>query len=217
MKKHQPYPDWPELNFWEYMLLANPDEAVHEKVMAEKKYLEDKYETEIATKTLPHITIANFLAKEMMEDVICRLLQNICNQNYSFTVALNNYSGFPSHAIFIRVQNSQPFMRLHNGLQALDHLLKTNDCPPLQLSGKPHMTIARQLPEEIYNAALKEYAQRDFHELFTVDKLVLLKRDSRYKKWQHVNYFYLPPEEKSIQLKNTNYDTYNFNTRLPHQ
>lgn len=194
MEKHQLYLDWHEMNLWEYRLLANPGEAVLEKIMVEKKYFEDKYETEIAIKTVPHIAIANFLAKEILEDRIGRLLQNICNQHYSFSVALNNFSGFPSHAVFIRVQNPQPFQRLANGLQALGDMLQTNDCPPLELSSKPHMTIARQLDEEIYNIAIKEYASREFHEQFTVDKLVLLKRDSRYKKWQHVNYFYLPPE-----------------------
>src|SRR5215216_3569600 len=108
MKKHQPYPGWHEMNLSEYMLLANPDEGVQGKIMVEKKYFGDKYETEIATKTFPHITIANFLAKEILEDRIGRLLQNICNQHYSFTVTLNNFSGFPSHAVFIRVQNTQP-------------------------------------------------------------------------------------------------------------
>ena len=194
MKKHQLYLDWYEMNLWEYILLANPGEEVSKKIMAEKKYFEDKYDTEIATKTLPHITIANFLAKEILEDRIGRLLQNICNQHYSFTVALNNFSGFPVKEIFIRVQNPQPFQRMANGLQALDDMLQTNDCPPLQLPAKPHMPIARQLDEEIYNIAVKEYAAREFFDQFTVDKLTLLKRDSRYKKWQHVNYFYLSPE-----------------------
>ena len=194
MEKHQLYLDWNEMNLWEYMLLANPDEAVHEKVMVEKKYFEDKYESEIATKTLPHITIANFLSKEILEDRIGRLLQNICNQQYSFTAALNNFSGFPTHAIFIRVQNPQPFKRLANGLQALDDLLQVNECPPLQASSRSYITIARQLDEDIYSVAIKEYAAKEFHAEFSIDKLVLLRRDSRYKKWQHVNYFYLPPE-----------------------
>jgi 2'-5' RNA ligase len=194
MKKHQENSDCFEPDLWEYRLLANPDEAVYEKVMLEKKYFEDKYETEVATKTLPHITIANFLAKDILEDRICRLLQNICNQHYSFTVALNNFSGFPSHTIFIRVQNPQPLKRLANGLQALDDMLRINDCPSLQPVTKPHMTISRQLQEDIYNTAIKEYAERDFHTEFNIDKLLLLKRDSRYKKWQHINYFYLPPE-----------------------
>lgn len=30
MKTHQQHADWQQLNLWEYMLLANPDEAVHE-------------------------------------------------------------------------------------------------------------------------------------------------------------------------------------------
>jgi hypothetical protein len=92
------------------------------------------------------------------------------------------------------VQDSQPFKRLSNGLQALDDLLQINGCPPLQLSGKPHIILAEELQEDIYNTAIKEYAARDFHDQFIVDKLVLLKRDSTHKKWQHVNYFYLPPE-----------------------
>ncbi len=194
MEQHQLYLDWHEMNLWEYMLLANPGEAVNEKVMVEKKYFEDKYEAEITTKTLPHISIANFLSKEILEDRIGRLLQNICNQQFSFSVELNNFSGFPTHAIFIRVQNSQPFKRLADRLQTLNDLLQVNECPPLQLSSKPHLIIARQLDEEIYNVAIKEYAAKEFHEQFSVDKLALLKRDSRYKKWQHVNYFYLPPE-----------------------
>lgn len=194
MKQHQVMFDWHEINLSEYMLLANPSEEVHQKVMVEKKYFEDQYETEIATKTLPHITIANFLSKEIMEETLCRWLQSVCNQQHSFTVALNNFSGFPTNAVFIRVQNPQSFRYLANGLKVIDNLLQTNGCPPLQLVNKPHMSIARKLTEEIYNEAIREYAQRSFHALFTVDKLVLLKRDSRYKKWSHVNYFYLPPE-----------------------
>ena len=195
MKKYLLNSDWHEMNLWEYLLLVYPDEIVQGKVLSEKKYFEDKYEAEVATKTLPHIAIANFLAKEILEDRIGRLLQNICNQQYGFTAELNNFSGFLSHTVFIRVQNHQPFTRLSNGLQALDDLLQLNECPPLQLSHKPHLSIARYLDEEIYSVAIKEYAAREFHEQFPVDKLVLLRRDSRYKKWQHVNYFYLPPEK----------------------
>ena len=197
MKKHQENPGSYESDLWEYMLLANPDELVHEKLMEEKKYFEDKYQTGIDTKTLPHLTIANFLAKEILEDRISRLLQNICNQQFSFSVALNNFSGLPNDTVFIRVQNSQPFKRLSNGLQALDDLLQINGCTPLQLISKPYLAIAWQLQEDIYHAAIKEYAARDFHDQFVVDKLVLLKRDRAHKKWQHVNYFYLPPEKNS--------------------
>ena len=53
MKTHQQNPDWHQLGLWEYMLLANPSEEVHWQVMEEKKYFGHKYDTDIATKTLP--------------------------------------------------------------------------------------------------------------------------------------------------------------------
>lgn len=187
-------PDWYQMGLWEYMLLANPDEEVKEKVMLEKVHFGDKFGTEIATKTLPHITIANFLLKERMEDLLCKRLQNICNLQYGFAVMLNNFSGFPSHAIFLRVQNPKPFKELAKNLKRLDDLLESNDCPPSQLVTKPHLTIARQLDEETYNKAIIEYSQRDFNDVFVLSQLTLLKRNSRYKKWQHVTNLYLPPE-----------------------
>ena len=187
--------DWYQQGLWEYMLLANPDESVGEKLMTEKEYFELKYGAEIATKTLPHITIANFILKERMEDLLSKQLQNICNLQYAFAVMLNNFSGFPSHAIFIRVQNPKPFKELAKNLKRLDDLLSSNDCPPSQLITKPAMTIARRLDEETYNKAIIEYAQRDFNDVFVVNQLTLLKRDSRYKKWQHVTHLYLPAEK----------------------
>ena len=186
--------DWHQQGLWEYMLLANPSKEVDEKVRLEKIYFENQYGAEIATRTLPHITITNFLAKERMEDLVCRWTQNACNQQYSFTVALINFSGFPAHAIFIRVQNPAPFTQLTNNLKSIDRLLLTNDCPPLQLVTKPHLTIARRLEKEVYEKAIIEYAQRSFYETYTLDNLSLLKRYSRYKKWQHVTHFHLPAE-----------------------
>ena len=187
-------PDWYQSGLWEYMLLANPDENVGEKVRIEKEYFQDKYGAEIAVKTQPHITVANLLVKEQMEDLLCRYIQNVCNLQYSFIVALNNFSGFPHHAVFIRVQNPKPFAHLTDDLKKLDSLLQPNGCPPLQLVSKPHMKIARQLEKNVYERAIAEYARRSFYEIFTLSKLTLLKRESRYKKWQTVTNFYLPAE-----------------------
>jgi 2'-5' RNA ligase len=186
--------DWHQQGLWQYMLLANPSKEVDEKARLEKTYFENEYGAKIATRTLPHITIANFLAKERMEALVCRWTQNACNQQYRFTVTLNNFSGFPAHAIFIRVQNPAPFRQLADNLKAIDRLLDTNDCPRLQLVTKPHLSIARRLEKEVYEKAIIEYAQRSFSETYILDKLTLLKRNSRYKKWQHVTHFYLPAE-----------------------
>lgn len=179
-------------NLWEYLLVAHPDAQVYEKVVSEKNFFTSNHEYLLAAKTCPHITIANFLMKEAMEETIIRWIQNICNLHPAFNTTLNNFSGFPPHTIYVRVQDPQPFKKLANALKIIDGFIQSNDCPPLHLVTKPHMTIAGGLPEHLYNKAIKEYAQRSFHASFKVDRLALLKRDASMKS-QLINTFILPP------------------------
>ena len=136
--------------------------------------------------------MTDFLMKEAMEEIIIKWIQNICSLNTSFSVMFNNFSGFPSHTIYLRVQNPQPFQKLANALKIVDGFIQSNDCPPLRLVTKPHLPIATGLPEHLYNEAMKEYAKKSFHSGFEVDKLFLLKKDADMK-YQLVNTFILPP------------------------
>jgi len=181
-----------DCDLWEYLLVAQPDKEVSNKIVDEKKTFHSNYDYELATKVPPHITIASFLAKEAMEETLNRWIQNICHLQSSFTVTLNNYSGFPPHTIYLRIQDVQPFGKLANALKILDGFIQSNDCPPLELVSKPCLAIARQLPQHIYDTAIKEYAQKTFHESFTIDRLVLLKRDACMRS-HLVNTFILPP------------------------
>ena len=97
---------------YEYSLVAYPGKEVEEKVIAEKQAFYEEFKEKTAIKTQPHITIANFLVKEAMEDTIIRWMQKIFVNQRSFTVTLNNYSGFPPHTIYLRVQNPAPFQQL---------------------------------------------------------------------------------------------------------
>jgi len=180
-----------DANLWEYLLVAHPSEEVHAKILDEKKIFETKYEQETDTRFYPHITIANFLAKEAMEGTFIRWIQNICSLQKSFTVTLNNYSGFPSSGLYLRIQNEEPFKRLANALKILDGFMQSNDCPPLKLVSKPHVTFATGLSQYSFDNAMQEYARKTFHESFRAEKLVLLKRDA-YMKCHLINTFILP-------------------------
>jgi len=187
-------PDWYQLGLTEYFLLANPNQSVYEKVMAEKWDFFHRYGIEIAIKTAPHITIANFLVKERIEGLLCKGVQNVCNLQCSFHVGLKNFAGFKNRAIYICVQNQEPFKRLAKNLQRLDDIIEVSPKHPTILVDKAHMTIARQLDAETYERAMQEYSQYKFQELFLLEKLTLLKRDSYCEKWKKVSDFYLPQE-----------------------
>jgi len=177
---------------WEYLLVAHPSEEINTKILNEKRNFENKYEQGSDARFYPHITIANFLAKESMEETLTRWIQNICNLQKSFIVTVNNYSGFPSSGLYLRIQNEEPFKRLANALKILDGFMQSNDCPPLKLVSKPHITFATGLSQYEFDNVIKEYARKTFHESFKVDKLILLKRDV-YTKSHLINTFILPP------------------------
>ena len=168
-------------DLWEYLLVAYPDAELNEKITGEKKLFCKAHHYALSTDTKPCITLAGFLLKEPMEEIIIKWIQNICRLHGCFGVTLNNFSGFPPHTIYLRVQDPQPFEKLAHSLKIIDRFIQSNDCPPLHQASKPHLTLASGLPELIYTKSIREYAQKSFHGSFIVDKLVLLKRDASAK------------------------------------
>jgi hypothetical protein len=75
-----------EYELWEYLLVVHPSKELNDKVFLEKESFFGNYAHRLAIKTKPHITVANFLAKEGMEETLGRWIQNICNLQNSFTV-----------------------------------------------------------------------------------------------------------------------------------
>lgn len=193
-KKFSPVDD---NELYEYLLVANPDSVVHEKVMAEKQLFYDEYKEKTAV-TKPHITVANFVAREEMEDTIIRWVQRICSKQQSFTVILNNYSGFPPHTIYLRVQNAKPFQELCKELNVVNKYVSSCSCPPMKIISKPHVSIACNLSEEVYFKALTQYAHKSFHESFVVSEFLLLRRRHQYDTCKPINVFGLQPANESF-------------------
>ena len=185
-------------DLYEYLLVAHPDTIVNEKVIAEKQLFYNEYKEKVSVKTQPHITIANFLAKESMEETLIRWIQRICSQQQSFTVTLNNFSGFPPHTIYLRVQNDEPFKKLAKDLRVLNTYVSSCSCPPVKIISKPHLSIARRLPEDVYFKALTQYAHKSFHESFVVKELLLLKRKHQYDVCKRLNVFGLLPGANTL-------------------
>jgi 2'-5' RNA ligase len=179
---------------YEYLLVVNPSPDVNKQIMEEKQYFFDLYKEKVAVKTKPHITVANFLAKEAMEETIIRYMHRIISTQKSFIVTCNNYSGFPPHTIFIRVLNKSPFRQLAASLKVIDAYVQSNGYPPARLITNPHITIARRLQERVYEKAMLNYSQKLFHASFVASELVLLKRKDHFDTCKQVTVFKLMPE-----------------------
>jgi 2'-5' RNA ligase len=176
---------------YEYLLVAHPDKNVYLRVAEEKQSFFDVYKEKIAVKTKPHITVACFIAKEVMEETMIRWMQRIISNQTRFIVLLNNYSGFPPHTVYLRIQDHQPFKQLASSLKVIDQYIRGNDCPPMKLVTHPHLSVARGLPKDIYEKAIIAYAQKLFSDSFEVSELVLLKRQHQFDSCKQVSKFRL--------------------------
>jgi hypothetical protein len=163
---------------WEYLLVVYPDESVKEKLAGENNRFYAKYNQVPGAQSDSFILVANFLAKEEMEATLLRWIQNICNLQNGFAVSLNNFSGFPPGNLYLRIQDAAPFQKLAASLKLIDGFIQSNNCPPMILVSRPHLSFAGKLSQPVYENAVKEYAERSFHETFNVDRLILLKRDT---------------------------------------
>jgi len=183
---------------WEHLLVINPSKDVTEKVKEEKQKFKRAYNDSTMVIGQPHITIAAFLAKEQMEPTLIPWIQNICNVHSRFHVLLRNFSGFMPHSIYVQVQNEQPFKQLAKSMNALNYFICANECPPLKMKPKPHLTIARRLSEETYFKALPIYRQRLFQQSFTATELTLIKRSTSAARCETVHVFPLAPEQPTL-------------------
>ncbi|MGN6439505.1 MAG: 2'-5' RNA ligase family protein [Agriterribacter sp.] len=175
-------------SLFEYLLIASPGREIYERVMEIKRAFAGKYNQPLAAKTKPHITVSNFVAMDRMEDTLIRWMQRAVAEQECFVVQLNNYSGFPGRAIFLRVQNPDPFRELAQRLKAIASYIKEYHCPPPKFVNHPHMTIAKNLSPELFEKAIWEFSQKEFAATFGVKELLLLRKQygHYYEKYKEV-------------------------------
>ncbi len=175
----------------QYLLVAYPDAETCNALMHEKQLFTEMFNDKDAVKTAPAIIISEFSAKEFMEDSLLRYMYRILAKQQSFKVALNNYSGFPSGTIHLRVQENQQLEQLSKQLQHIDNFIEENECGPVIHNHHPHLSIACNLHKLVYDKAMLEFSRRVFHAEFNIDELVLLKRNNPFDTCKQVTVFKL--------------------------
>ena len=189
----------------EYLLVVYPDGDLQDRLLEEQEQFASDYfpgdyglghrpdkGQRIADhpgRNKPHITLATFQAGEEAEDTLIRWIQRICQQRRSIDMALNNYSGIPPHTIYLRVQDPEPLWELMQQLGAIDEYIQSSGWPPVRLHGRPYLSIAGGLTEQVYNKAMPDYSRKTFYGTFCVRELVLLKRKHSFDPCKTVNVF----------------------------
>src|SRR5436190_8894115 len=167
----------PGYRIFEYLLVLNPHEELRSKIMKVKQEFYDQYKAPTALGGKPHITLANFLQYEMMEERLINRLKVVAMGFHPIKVELRDFGSFPSHTIYINVVSKVPVQTLVKEIRhETQRLMKLNDDNKPHFILEPHFTIARKLQPWQYEKGWLEYSHKHFTGKFIADSMVLLKR-----------------------------------------
>ncbi len=175
---------------YEYLLVLNPHEELRSKIMKIKQEFYDVYKASTAIGGRPHITLANFLQYEMMEDRLINRLKTVAMGFHPVKIELKDFGSFPSHTIYINVVSKIPVQTLVKEIRKeAQRLMKLNDDNKPHFILEPHLTIARKLQPWQYEKGWLEYSNRHFTGRFIADGMLLLRRPIGEMKYQIVQRF----------------------------
>src|SRR5258708_24356820 len=179
----------PGYNYNEYLLILNPPEVLRNKIMEVKKEFHEKYKAENALWGKPHITLANFIQFEMMEERLINHLKTIGMGYPPFKVELKDFGSFPSHTIFINIESKLQVKNLIKAVKPAQKVMTLNKENKPHFMDDPHVTIARRLLPWQYEKGWMEYSHKHFTGRFIADGMLLLKRRVGDKPYQIVQRF----------------------------
>lgn len=179
---------------FEYNLVIYPPAELSEQIVEARSRFNELY-GHYDRLGKPQLLLTAFYANEAMEATLVRWLQKIFREEKGFHCALNNYGAYPQGGIYLRVMPGVEIPRLVNSLSGMGSFIEPAAPGPI---AKPHVLIARDLSKEVYDRSVDEYSRKHFHERFTVQELVLLRRRDQYEAFRTVQVFGLLPANNDL-------------------
>ncbi len=171
----------PEDHFGEYKIMIHPGEKIAGEVVTFKNLLAEQCGSFKALHSVPHITLGSFQLDTEREDLLIKYLDKFSSSLTPFRVSVSDFGFFDAVAnqgvAFLSIQNKEPIVQLQTLLNVVlkidvrvqkKHLMKTT---------VPHITIGRGLSSEKLNKSKELFSAQKFASDFSVDKLILLKRN----------------------------------------
>jgi 2'-5' RNA ligase len=171
-------PENSQPQYYEYLLLIEPDELIKREVTIIKNDFFEKYRAPAAKAGKPHITLSDFVMKAgHNENEIIKQLEAIAIDTNHIKILLNDFKSFGTHTIYINVSDITRTEALVNKIsKKLRPLIPVlEDFVPV-FSKQSHLTISRRLTAQQFEKASIEYEHKRFSGSFVAKKMLLLKR-----------------------------------------
>lgn len=180
----------PGYAIYEYLLVLNPNEALREKIMKVKQYFFDNYQNSSAVYSKPHVTLANFIQYQMMEERFVNRLEVIAMGCPPIKIEMKDYGSFPSHTIYINITSKVPIGGLVKNIRSeAQRMMKLNNDNKPHFIMDPYLPIARKLQPWQYEKGWAEFSKLQFTGRFIADAMLLLRRPVGEMKYEIIKRF----------------------------
>ncbi|HUC79819.1 MAG TPA: RNA 2',3'-cyclic phosphodiesterase [Flavisolibacter sp.] len=162
-----------------FAAIVLPD-SLNEKILAYKKWMQEKYGCRVALKSPAHITIVPpFWTEPANKEALQQDLQTISNDITSFRLQTDGFSAFKPRTIFVAVKENEDLRQVKktsdNFLHQTNYGIKIETRP-----FHPHITIAtRDLHKKDFAEAWPHFENKAFEETFEATGISLLKHNGR--------------------------------------
>lgn len=181
-----------------YLLIAQPNDDVTQKINAIKKGFSQKYECPQANYSKPHITLITFMQYQMNEQKIIHSINNIICHHTPVHISINGFESFPTHTIYFNVETKNAIIEIVKSLKPMQASLKLNKENKPHFITTPHLTLARKLLPWQYEKGWLEFSNTHFTASFMVNSLVLLRSNEITNKYSTAAVFSLKNETKTV-------------------
>jgi 2'-5' RNA ligase len=173
-----------------FFIALIPDRDLREKINFLKNDFAKRFSSSKALKVYPHITLkAPFKCNDNGKEELLSWFSGLRIFQKKFSLRLKDFGAFHNRnnpVVFINPIVTQELLRMQDELIAGFSGLFPGDLHPVDVSFKPHVTIAyRDLTPEMFEKAWKEYQHKSFDAIFDVHALYLLQHDT--KKWNLIS------------------------------
>ncbi len=174
-----------------YLLLIEPEKKVSFRIEKLRDTLRSEVNMLANPFFNPHITVLDFLQYESYESRIVPLLQQFISRINPFTVRLTDFGSFV-HTFYIQVKPSpRELNRVTAGKNELRSIART----PVNTPGIYHLTVFKDLSEEMGTTMWEKWKDRRFEDLFQVSEFVFLRKRENQRHYQEVARFPLLGKE----------------------
>jgi 2'-5' RNA ligase len=174
-------------SIYEYLLFISPPENIKNEAEQIKKEFHAKLDHIQAVKFQPYITLINFAFNAGHEEDLISKIYAVANTHTTFDLRLKNFNHFKTHTIYIGVETENPVVNIVRALHSVLMLPSSLSF----FSWKPHMTIAKGLTEDKFNAAMPSFEAQEFQAAFITESILLMKRNHPKVRYEKVEEFFL--------------------------